>query len=71
MRYEFCTLFDANYLPRGLVLHRSLEQHCADFRLRVYCMDDESERVLAALALPHLEVVPLAALEAHDPGLSA
>ena len=69
MRYEFCTLFDVNYLPRGLVLYRSLERVCPDFRLRVFCMDAETERILDALALPKLAIVPLAELERHDPEL--
>jgi SAM-dependent methyltransferase len=64
--YEFCTLFDVNYLPRGLVLYRSLEHVCSAFRLRVFCMDKESERILRGLALPHMTIVPLAELERHD-----
>jgi hypothetical protein len=66
MRYEFCTLFDVNYLPRGLALYRSLERVCPDFGLRVFCMDEEAERILLDLALPRLTVVPLETLERHD-----
>lgn len=66
MAYEFCTLFDSNYLPRGLVLHRSLVEHCPEFRLRVYCMDSATARVLEELELPGVLVVPLEELEAHD-----
>lgn len=64
--YEFCTLFDVNYLPRGLALYRSLERTCDNFRLRVFCMDAESERILGQLALPRLAVIGLDELEAHD-----
>jgi len=71
MRNEFCTLFDRNYLPRGLVLYRSLERVCADFRLRVFCMDDETQTVLERMALPNLSVIGLAELERHDPELLA
>ena len=71
MRNEFCTLFDRNYLPRGLVLYRSLERVCADFRLRVFCMDDETQTVLDRMALPNLRVIGLAELELHDPELLA
>jgi SAM-dependent methyltransferase len=71
MRNEFCTLFDVNYLPRGLVLYRSLADVCSDFRLRVFCMDDEVRELLDRLALPRLVPISLAELEAHDPALRA
>ncbi len=71
MAHEFITLFDANYLPRGIALHRSLQATGAEFRLRVVCMDEETERVLRRLDLPNLIVVPLAELEQHDPELAA
>jgi len=66
MRYEFCTLFDVNYLPRGLVLYRSLERVCSSFRLRVFCMDDEAETILRSFALPHMTIVGLDELERHN-----
>lgn len=71
MDNEFCTLFDVNYLPRGLVLYRSLARVCDRFRLRVFCMDASTHELLTRLALPGLEVVSLAELEAHDPALRA
>jgi len=66
MQNEFCTLFDLNYLPRGLVLYRSLERHCPDFRLRVFCMDRRTKEVLDRLGLPRLAAIGLEELEAHD-----
>ena len=66
MQNEFCTLFDVNYLPRGLVLYRSLERHCDDFRLRVFCMDEETKDLLDRLRLPRLTAIGLDELEAHD-----
>ncbi|HJQ75041.1 MAG TPA: class I SAM-dependent methyltransferase [Gaiellaceae bacterium] len=71
MQNEFCTLFDLNYLPRGLVLYRSLERHCDDFRLRVFCMDAETKELLDRLALPRLTAIGLDELEAHDRELLA
>ncbi len=71
MRNEFCTLFDVNYLPRGLVLYRSLERHCEDFRLRVFCMDERSKQILDQLGLPRLTAIGLDELEAHDRELEA
>jgi SAM-dependent methyltransferase len=63
---EFCTLFDIHYLPRGLVLYRSLERTGADFRLHVFCMDAKTEEMLRRLELPGMTVVPLQELERHD-----
>jgi hypothetical protein len=68
---EFCTLFDSNYLSRGLALYRSLERHGGDFRLRALCLDEESERLLRRIDADRLEVVPMAELEAHDGALLA
>ena len=70
---HFVTLFDASFLPIGLSLYRSLEAHARPFRLWVLAVDDEVERHLARLALPHLSVIPLrshrdAALLAVKPG---
>jgi hypothetical protein len=71
MQNEFCTLFDVNYLPRGLVLYRSLERHCPDFRLRVFCMDTQAKELLDRLQLPRLKAIALDELEAHDAELLA
>lgn len=71
MQNEFCTLFDINYLPRGLVLYRSLERHCEAFRLRVFCMDDQTKELLEQLRLPQLQAIGLDELEAHDRELLA
>lgn len=71
MLNEFCTLFDVNYLPRGLVLYRSLERQCDDFRLRVFCMDERSKQILDRLGLARLTAIGLDELEAHDRDLLA
>jgi hypothetical protein len=67
---DFCTLFDANYLPRGLVTLRSLREVQPDARLWVLCMDEETERVLRTLAEPGVELVALSELEQHDAALA-
>jgi hypothetical protein len=69
VRPEFCTLFDAGYLPRALALYRSLSLHCAEFRLHALCMDAESERLLQELRLPHVRTVQARELESFDPAL--
>ena len=71
MRSEFCTLFDRHYLPRGLVLYRSLARLGLDFGLRVFCMDSTTVDVLAKMALPGLDPVSLGELEEFDRDLLA
>ena len=69
--HEFCTLFDANYLARALVLHGSLVETGEAFRLRAYCMDERSAHLLERLDLPGVEAITRAELEADDPELAA
>ena len=70
MRY-FCTYFDANYLTRGLALHRSLVAHAGEFELTVLCMDGATETALRALALPQVRLLPVAELITRYPALAA
>ena len=71
MAPEFCTLFDSNYLPRGLALYESLRAVEPRARLRAFCMDDRAYRVLEQLDLPGLIAVSLTDLERHDPELTS
>lgn len=59
----FCTLFDSGYLARGLVMLRSLKAAAPLARAFVFAFDDRCFRVLTALALPDVTVIPLDALE--------
>jgi hypothetical protein len=71
MQKEFCTILDLNYLLRGLVLYRSLESVCEEFRLSVFCMDFETRSILERMRLPRLVTIGIDELEAYDPGLRA
>lgn len=63
---HYCTLFDWNYLPRGLALHRSLLRHGGDFTLHVLCLDEATQATLGKLALERVELISIAGLEAGD-----
>ena len=55
----FCTLFDSNYLDKGLVLYKSIKLNTKSFKLYVLAMDDFTERVLNSLEYNHLIVINL------------
>src|SRR5450631_664031 len=67
----YCTYFDHNYLPRGLALYHSLQQHSPGSRLWVLCLSEACYRTLAALQLPNLVPLRLADFQAADPEVAA
>lgn len=61
--HNFCTLFDSNYLPRALVMYKSLDATGEDFTLYVVCFDDLAYQILTKLNLPKLVAIPLETFE--------
>lgn len=55
----FCTLFDSNYLSRGLAMYESLRAQTSDFRLYIFPFDDRSAGILRQLSLEHVVVVDM------------
>ena len=68
---HFCTYFDHNYLPRGIVMLESLHEHCPHAQIHVLCLSDQCHAALAALAYPYVSLIRLPHLEAADPELAA
>lgn len=62
MRY-FCTLFDSNYLLKGVAMLRSLKQHCPDANVHVLCMDEQTREILEQLDLQHVTCLSLPEVE--------
>ena len=61
---HFCTLFDSNYLARGLVTYESLMSATeGGAHLYVFAFDDKCYKVLTAMQLPNLTVIPLSEFE--------
>lgn len=60
---HFCTLFDQNYLLKGLVMLNSLYRQCPSARVFVLCMDDETHTILGELGLPGVALLYLAEVE--------
>jgi hypothetical protein len=68
---HYCTLFDRNYIDRGLALHRSLLRHCGEFTLHVLCLDSATQQALESLSLPGMTLISVESLESWDPELRA
>ena len=57
MKLHFCTLFDINYLERGLVLYESLEEVCKDFIIYIIAMDKMCYDILTKMNLSKAEII--------------
>lgn len=66
MHYDFCTLFDRNYLFKGLALYESLQHRVEDFTLWVLCMDEVVCEVLEKMCLPGITLISLAQFEDEE-----
>lgn len=56
---NFITLYDKNYMSRGLVLYESLKKHCPNFTMFVLAMDDVVAGYLGSLGYGNLRVITL------------
>jgi hypothetical protein len=65
----YCTYFDHNYLSRATLMIESLRRYDQS-PVYVLALSDLCETVLRELALPNVEIVPLAKLEAAYPELA-
>ncbi len=62
-RNIFCTLFDSNYIDKGLVLFDSMKKNIGDFKLYVVAFDDKTYDILSAEADDRLIPISLADFE--------
>lgn len=54
---NFCTLFDSNYLDKGLVLCDSLNKTDAEFTLYIFAFDKKAYDILCDLKIPNVVVI--------------
>lgn len=62
----YCTLFDSNYLTRGLALYQSLVNVKEDFWLFIYAFDNLTRDILREFDLPRVTVVTLQDFETPE-----
>lgn len=60
---NFCTLFDSNYLMRGLAMYESLVKHCPDFHLYIFAFDAKAYELLKKIDLKKATVISLGEFE--------
>jgi hypothetical protein len=64
--YSYCTLFDSNYLTRGLAMYESLKKHSDDFHLYIFAFDDKSYDLLKKLDLNFITIISLKEFEDEE-----
>lgn len=59
MRNEmtFCTLFDSNYLDKGLALYNSMQSNIERFKLYIFAFDNKCFEILSSLKLKNVTTV--------------
>jgi hypothetical protein len=62
--FYFITLFDKNYLSRGLALYQSLVEHCDNFLLYILAMDTETEEYFKQENADNRTIISLSQIEA-------
>src|SRR5438270_8539147 len=60
---NFCTLFDSNYLSRGLLLYKSLLKNASDFHLYILAFDDASYNYLRLANFSNATIISLQEFE--------
>ena len=64
--YRYCTLFDSNYLTRGLAMYESLKEHSNEFHLYVFAFDDRSYDLLNRLNYENITIISLSEFEDEE-----
>ena len=69
MNNIFCTLFDSNYLDKGLVLYDSMCKHMSQFKLYVFACDKKCYEILKVEKSDNLIPIDISELETAYPCL--
>ena len=63
MKEYFVTLFNKVYLPQGLSLCESLNKVYSEFTLFIFCIDEETYKVLKNLKIKNIELKKISNFE--------
>lgn len=62
----FCTLFDSNYIDKGLTLYESLERTAEKFHLYILAMDEKCNLILRDMQLSNATIISLEEFEDEE-----
>ena len=60
---HFCTLFDSNYLIKGVAMLRSLFRNCPNAHVHVLCMDEQTQDILTRVGMEGITCIRLRDIE--------
>ncbi len=63
MKRNFCTLFDKNYLIKGLTMIKSLTKYCNNFDIYVLCLDDKTKEIIEKINIKQIKCLSLKDVE--------
>jgi len=63
---HYCTLFDRNYLFKGVAMLRSLVRHSKEANIYVLCIDEVTGALLRKLEIPGVHTISLAEVETSE-----
>lgn len=63
---NLCTVFDSNYLDKGIVLYQSLKAVCDNFILFVFAFDEKAKEILELLSYDNMVVIGLKDFETEE-----
>src|SRR5438046_154648 len=71
MKDIFCMYFDHNYLSRAMLTIRSLRRFEPNTPIYILTLSELCEAILREMALPNIEIIPIAVLESAYPELAS
>ena len=66
MKRYFCTLFDSNYLIKGITMIKSIAEFCEDFEIYVLCLDYKTKNILEKMNNSYIKCIELFEVENND-----
>ena len=63
MEFTYSTLFNIDYIDKGIALYNSIRRYNEKCRIYVLCLDNDTLRILSNIGLSNIILIPLSDLE--------